>query len=346
MNEFSGEREEIEARLRESEEHLRVAQAIGGFTNFEYHFDRGAWYCSPKTAELFGLEEKPSALADIESVIFFDDRPKFRAALESARQSGTYYSEFRIRGSDGAFRWLAGRGEAQHTVQGSVSPLRGIFYDINERKSLEARLLAVNETLDSRLAELREESRTLELLNETGVAIASELGLEPLVQRVTDACVALIGAKFGAFFYNRVNEQGESYTLYALSGASRDDFKDFPLPRNSACSSRPFAGPEPCGATTSSRTRVMARARPITACPKAIFRCEAILRCRYFRVPVRSSADFFSPMPIPACSRRATSASPPPSRRKHRSLSITLGYTRPVKRSLLRDAKSKPRCTI
>jgi PAS domain S-box-containing protein len=242
MNEFSGERGEIEARLRESEEHLRVAQTIGGFTNFEYQFDRGAWYCSPKTAELFGLEESFSVRADLESAIFFDDRPKFRAAIESARESGTYYSEFRIKGSDGTFRWLAGRGEALRSGGGTATTLRGIFYDISERKSLEARLLAVNEMLDSRLAELREESRTLELLNETGVAIASELDLEPLVQRVTDACVALTGAHFGAFFYNRVNEQGESYTLYTLSGASRDDFKDFPLPRNSAVFEPTFRG--------------------------------------------------------------------------------------------------------
>ncbi len=47
----------------------------------------------------------------------------------------------------------------------------GPIYDINERKQLEARLLSLNETLEARVSELREEARTLEVLNRTGVAI-------------------------------------------------------------------------------------------------------------------------------------------------------------------------------
>src|SRR6185437_2521841 len=244
MHEFGGTREEIEARLRESEEHLRLAQTIGGFTNFEYDFVHNEWLWTSKTAALFGLDEpSPTGiLGDLESAIFVDDRPKFRAALESAREAGALYSEFRIKSREPTFRWLAARGDVIRDEQGRPCRLRGIFYDINERKSLEARLLALNETLDSRLAELREESRTLELLNETGIAIASELDLEPLLQRITDACVALIGAQFGAFFYNHVGQRGEYYNLYALSGASREQFKDFPLPRNTAVLEPTFRG--------------------------------------------------------------------------------------------------------
>jgi len=39
--------------------------------------------------------------------------------------------------------------------------LRGTLYDINERKQLEARLLAANETLEARLTELREASEII-----------------------------------------------------------------------------------------------------------------------------------------------------------------------------------------
>ena len=97
--------------------------------------------------------------------------------------------------------------------------LRGTYYEIGERKQLEARLLALNETLEARVAELREEARTLEVLNRTGIAIGAELDLERLVQIVTDAGVELSGAAFGAFFYNVVRPDGEAYTLYTLSGA-------------------------------------------------------------------------------------------------------------------------------
>jgi GAF domain-containing protein len=120
--------------------------------------------------------------------------------------------------------------------------LRGTLYDINERKQLEARLLAANETLEARLTELREEARALEVLNRTGVAIGAELDLERLVQTITDAGVELSGAQFGAVFYNVLREDGEAYTLYSLSGAPRDAFAGFPMPRNTEVFDPTFRG--------------------------------------------------------------------------------------------------------
>jgi signal transduction histidine kinase/DNA-binding response OmpR family regulator len=92
------------------------------------------------------------------------------------------------------------------------------------------------------VAALREETTRLQVLNRTGVMLAAELDLERLVQSVTDAAVELTGAKFGAFFYNLVNPEGESYTLYTLSGASRSDFAAFPMPRNTAVFGPTFRG--------------------------------------------------------------------------------------------------------
>jgi signal transduction histidine kinase/DNA-binding response OmpR family regulator len=89
---------------------------------------------------------------------------------------------------------------------------------------------------------LREETRRLETLNRTGAALAGELDLACLVQLVTDACVELTGARFGAYFYNLVNESGESYTLYTLSGAQRSDFAGFPMPRNTEIFGPTFRG--------------------------------------------------------------------------------------------------------
>ncbi len=78
--------------------------------------------------------------------------------------------------------------------------------------------------------QIKEEARRLELLNHTGSTIAAELDLDRLVQAVTDAAVELTGAKFGAFFYDALDESGESDTLYAVSGISREAFADFPMP--------------------------------------------------------------------------------------------------------------------
>lgn len=50
------------------------------------------------------------------------------------------------------------------------------------------------------------------------------------------------GAELGAFFCNVVADRGEAYMLYALSGASRDDFAGFDLPRNTPLFQTTFRG--------------------------------------------------------------------------------------------------------
>ena len=90
--------------------------------------------------------------------------------------------------------------------------------------------------------QIRAEAHRLEVLNRTGMAIAAELELEQLVQTVTDAAVELTGAKFGAFFYNVVNDAGEAYTLYTISGVEREAFSSFPMPRNTAVFEPTFRG--------------------------------------------------------------------------------------------------------
>ncbi|MEW7850865.1 ATP-binding protein [Massilia aurea] len=70
---------------------------------------------------------------------------------------------------------------------------------------------------------LRDESRILETVNRAGRALASTLDLATLSQSITDAGTELSGARFGAFFYN-AGGRGDQMRLYALSGASREQF--------------------------------------------------------------------------------------------------------------------------
>lgn len=80
-------------------------------------------------------------------------------------------------------------------------------------------------------ASLVDEFRALQIINETGALIASQLDLEKAVRAVVDAGVELTGAEFGAFFYNAVGDDGETLLLYALSGADPKHFSAFPHPR-------------------------------------------------------------------------------------------------------------------
>ena len=92
---------------------------------------------------------------------------------------------------------------------------------------------------------LREESRTLELLNKAGTTLASKLDLQALLQAVTDAATELSGARFGAFFYNTTDVNGDAFMLSTLSGAPRDAFERFGQPRATPLFGPTFRGEGP-----------------------------------------------------------------------------------------------------
>ncbi len=89
---------------------------------------------------------------------------------------------------------------------------------------------------------LRQRTRTLEILNRVNAGLVAERDLEKIVQSVTDAGREVSGAAFGAFFYNVQNASGESFMLFTLSGAPREAFERFGMPRNTAVFSPTFFG--------------------------------------------------------------------------------------------------------
>ncbi|MGC4014722.1 MAG: PAS domain S-box protein [Luteolibacter sp.] len=91
-------------------------------------------------------------------------------------------------------------------------------------------------------AALTLQTKKLSVLNQMSLAFASELDLQRLVQAVTDAGRELSGAAFGAFFYNVTNDAGEAYMLFTLSGAPREAFEKFGMPRNTPIFAPTFAG--------------------------------------------------------------------------------------------------------
>lgn len=91
-----------------------------------------------------------------------------------------------------------------------------VFHDVTVRRRAEAAL--------------REESRILELLNETGVGLAAELNLPRLLQRLVDAAAKLSGATYVAFCYNSNDGRAESSCVFAPSELASDAFAQLDLP--------------------------------------------------------------------------------------------------------------------
>ncbi|WP_343639684.1 response regulator [Roseateles sp.] len=151
----------------------------------------------------------------------------FLAEIAEASVKGTAGAEgWRMR-KDGQRIWAIGETSVLYEGDPSAGFVK-ILRDRTERRQVELALV--------------EQTRALELLNQAGAALAREGDLDKLVQTVTDVGVALSGAEFGAFFYNVVNQEGQSYMLYTLSGVPREAFSKFPMPRNTAVFAPTFLG--------------------------------------------------------------------------------------------------------
>ncbi|WP_129717607.1 PAS domain S-box protein [Pedobacter sp. SYP-B3415] len=111
---------------------------------------------------------------------------------------------------------------------GNITGASKVARDITER--------IVGEQLRAKNAE-----RILQL-NAIGKTLSQSLDVHEILQQVTDLSTSVTGAKFGAFFYNKTDDKGESYMLFTLSGAPREAFEKFGMPRNTAVFHPTFSG--------------------------------------------------------------------------------------------------------
>ncbi|MDX6271068.1 MAG: hypothetical protein QOD28_2291, partial [Acidobacteriota bacterium] len=144
-----------------------------------------------------------------------DEEPNILARIRRGERI-EHYETVRVR-KDGTFVDISLTVSPIRARDGKIIGASKIARDISERKHDEARL--------------REQAEVIETVNRVGQTLAAELDLHKLVQAVTDAATELTGAHFGSFFYNVLDEQGASYMLYTLSGAPREAFAHFPMPR-------------------------------------------------------------------------------------------------------------------
>ena len=124
------------------------------------------------------------------------------------------------------------------SVSLTVSPIRDdagkivgaskIARDISDRVAMEAAAV--------------EFAANTQKLSEVGAIVASTLDRETVVQKVTDTATDLTHAEFGAFFYNVQDDGNDAYMLYALSGAPKEAFADFPHPRATGIFAPTFKG--------------------------------------------------------------------------------------------------------
>jgi len=213
------ERRQARKALDEASERLTLALAAARL---------GDWSWDPKTdivtmsetgARIFGIPPGPyMTWAKMQELLHEEDRERTRLAVQKAlAEHSDYDVEYRVSLSSGSQVWVSAKGRGIYDGSGEVVGMLGVVQDISTRK--------LNEET------LREQAEALRTLNEMGQVISAELDLHNTVQAVTDAATNLIGARFGSFFYNVLNEDGASYMLYTLVGVPGEAFAHLPMAR-------------------------------------------------------------------------------------------------------------------
>ncbi|MEO7414722.1 MAG: PAS domain S-box protein, partial [Opitutaceae bacterium] len=204
--------------LRESEARYRIMGQVVPHLLWVADAQGKPVYFNERWYAYTGEDELLALTAERPSVLHPEDHPAATDLWTQAVGTGEPYEcEYRIRRHDGVYRWFVARAVPLRDDAGKIVRWYGSSTDIHEQKlTTEA---------------LREQYIVTEQLNDVARALATELDLSKIVQIITDAGTRITRAQFGAFFHTQVDETGESYMLYSLSGVPREAFAKFPMPR-------------------------------------------------------------------------------------------------------------------
>jgi PAS domain S-box-containing protein len=171
-----------EQRVRESEERLRLAQAVGGLATWEWDLVSNRVLWSPGSAEVFGVSANELQTAEqVIERIHPEDRMSTVFALDKAVKEHSEYShEFRVITPNGSIRWLVGRGRAAYSAEGTPSRMLGVNWSITERKQAEEQLKT-------------ERQRLLELFRQAPAFVAVLRGPDHVFELANPLYMELVG---------------------------------------------------------------------------------------------------------------------------------------------------------
>jgi PAS domain S-box-containing protein len=135
------------AELSENKErYALVSQAVAEGV-YDWNIERNALWVSPRLIEIFGLQGPGRSAADWNARVHPDDFENYRAALRNCFKGATarLVCEYRIRLTNGEYRWVEDHGLPVQGAGGRVVRLVGAVGDITERKETERALRASEE---------------------------------------------------------------------------------------------------------------------------------------------------------------------------------------------------------
>ncbi|QIR41086.1 PAS domain S-box protein [Tolypothrix sp. PCC 7910] len=134
-------RKQMEAELRQNQEHLNMALEAADMGNWDWNITTGKVYWSPNLQRIFGMVPGTfnGNYETVVSMMHPEDRESVLQAINAAvYQKQEYHIEFRFIKADGTPRWALGNGKVFYDEQGNPTRMVGIDLDITERKQAEA----------------------------------------------------------------------------------------------------------------------------------------------------------------------------------------------------------------
>lgn len=131
-----------DAQLRESERRMDLAAEAARMGSWQWDIDRDEIWAPARTRALFGIASaEPLDFNRFLAALRPEDRDAARGAVARSReQGGSYEREYRVALPGGQERWIRTRGSVDVDAAGKAVCMRGISFDITERKERDALL--------------------------------------------------------------------------------------------------------------------------------------------------------------------------------------------------------------
>ncbi len=140
------EQKETKDQLRNSENNLRIAQAIVHLGHWELIPKTGEVSGSDELYKIFRLSKENNTLDAFLEITHPGDREYVDLLLDDVIQNGIPWDiDYRLSHENGSIRWVHAKGEPQFDAQGEIVKIIGTVRDITTQKSVEDDLKKANE---------------------------------------------------------------------------------------------------------------------------------------------------------------------------------------------------------